>query len=588
MPENLLTEWSRLLFDSLAAAGVTDVVASPGSRNTPFVLAAAHQPGLRVTDVIDERAAAFFALGQARVTGRPSVLVCTSGSAGAHYLPAVIEADAAGIPLLILTADRPIELIHVGANQAIDQAPLLAGYVRRVVDVGAPDATPSSLRGLRRLAAQAVALSRAPRPGPVHLNLRARKPLEPTAATSSAGQALSEAVAALCHQPITAVFEPRLTLDNAAIEALADRLGAARRGVIVAGPAPAEQGQARAAVAALAAASGFALLPEAASQLRFTGDADAAVTGFDWIYRLPAGETDLRPDCILQIGAPPTSGAWERWVERHPEIERIVLAPSGWPDPHNSAAAIVHADLADTCERLTAELRRRAAPASHDFKNALTRAEQTVRSTIAADPALAPGGWSEAAVAQTVCATLPADSWLMLGNSLPLRSVDAYCHGPAPRLRVLTQRGASGIDGLVSGAAGTASAATEPVALLVGDVSLLHDIGGLMLAAAAQRSLVIVVVNNGGGRIFEQLPIARADHADELHHFTTPHAVEIEHAARLYRMSYARVGSRGDLAAAIQAALGHRSGSLIEAVVPPHGAAEVQSRVLAALASDGR
>ncbi len=583
MPENLLTEWSRLLFDSLAAAGVTEVVASPGSRNTPFVLAACRQPGLRVSDVIDERAAAFFALGQARVSGRPSVLVCTSGSAGAHYLPAVIEADAAGIPLLILTADRPIELIHVGANQAIDQAPLLAGYVRRMVDVGAPDPLPGSLRGLRRLAAQAVALSQAPRPGPVHLNLRARKPLEPAAARSSAGIALKQAVDELCARPITAVFEPCFKLDDNAIEAIAARLARARRGVIVAGPAPAGQEAARTAVAALAEASGFALLPEAASQLRFTGGSEPAITGFDWIYRLPAGDGELLPDFVLQLGAPPTSGAWERLIERHPEIERVVISATGWPDPHNSAAAIVHADIADTCERLAAAVQGRGSATRRAFATELARADQAVRAAIAADPAIGGEGWSEAAIAQTLCAALPAASWLVLGNSLPLRCVDAYCPGPAPALHVLNQRGASGIDGLVSGAAGAASVATAPVALLVGDVSLLHDIGGLMPAAALRRPLVVVVVNNGGGRIFEQLPIARAGHDDALHHFTTPHSIELEHAARLYRVSYARVDSRAALAEAIAAGLGHDGCSLIEAVVPPHGAAEVQDRILAAL-----
>ena len=360
-PENLLTVWSQLLFDSLAAAGLTQVIVSPGSRSTPFVLAAAAHPRLRLHDVIDERTAAFFALGQARVTAMPSLLLCTSGSAAAHYLPAVIEADESGVPLLIVTADRPIELLHVAANQTIDQRLLFEGYARMVVDVGAPDAAPSALRGLRRLAAQAVALARAPRPGVVHLNLRARKPLEPASATSPEARALEAQVRGLMSHPSARVSEGRLAPDDDAIATLAQRCVGVRRGLIVAGPAPARQALARDAVRALAEATGFPLLAEAASQLRFTGTSATAmplIDGADWLYRLPAADRAWLPDLILQLGAPPTSGVWERWLDRHPDIERVVVSPTGWPDPHSSASDVVHADVRATCGALALAVAR--------------------------------------------------------------------------------------------------------------------------------------------------------------------------------------------------------------------------------------
>ena len=597
-PANLLTVWAQLLFDSLAAAGVRDVIASPGSRSTPFVLAAAAHPNLRLHDVIDERAAAFFALGQARVTGVPSVLLCTSGSAGAHYLPAVIEADQSGVPLLIVTADRPAELLHVAANQTIDQRLLFEGYARRIVDVGAPDAAPSALRGLRRLAVQATALTRAPQPGAVHLNVRARKPLEPAAANTPAEQALDAAVRALISAPVPRVTEGKLMPAGDAIDMLAQRCLRARRGVIVAGPAPAAQVQARGAVAQLARATGFPLLAEAASQLRFAGAAPAAdgasinalIDTADWLYRLPAGDTDWLPDLVIQLGAPPTSGTWERLLDRHADIARIVIAPGGWPDPYSSASHIVHADIEATCGQLAstvARLRANTEAATGDFARALAVANARARSIVDAQLQANGDALTEGAVARIVTAGLPTGAWLAVGNSLPIRSIDAYGAGAGaaalPDIRVLSQRGASGIDGLVSGAAGAASVADDPVVLLVGDVSALHDIGGLALGSAVRVPLAVVVINNDGGRIFEQLPIARSAGEETMRHFTTPHGCDFEHAARLYGHAFARVKTRTALADALGSALARRGCTVIDAVVPPHGAAEEQAGVLAAL-----
>lgn len=589
--ENLLTVWARLLFASLADAGVRHVVLSPGARSTPFVLAAAAQPRLRLHDVIDERTAAFFALGQARVSGAPSVLLCTSGSAAAHYLPAVIEADRAGVPLLIVTADRPVELLHVGANQTIDQRLLFEGYARRVVDVGAPDPAPSALRGLRRLAAQSVALAMAPQPGVVHLNLRARKPLEPAGAASTAAQDLDSQLRTLLATAVPRVAEGALAAPDEAVAALARRCLEAQRGVIVAGPAPASQAAARQAVARLALATGFPLLADAASQLRFAGPRWPAeivrIETYDWLYRLPAADDLWRPDFVLQLGEPPTSAAWERLLDRHPGIARAVVSPRGWPDPHGSAGEFVHADIATTCERLAAavERRRPAGPAAaSDFARALDGAQTRVREAI--EDALRSGETlGEGAVARRTASALPAGGWLALGNSLPIRTADAYCSGLGAELRVLSQRGASGIDGLVSGAAGAASVADAPLALLVGDVSALHDIGGFALAGSAPVPLVIVIVNNGGGRIFEQLPLARVADKQTMAHFTTPHRFDFALAARLYGLAFARAGTTGELDVALAAAVRRPGCTVIEAVVAPRGAAVEQERILAALAA---
>jgi 2-succinyl-5-enolpyruvyl-6-hydroxy-3-cyclohexene-1-carboxylate synthase len=585
-PENLLTLWAQLLFDGIAGAGVERIIVSPGSRSTPFVAAAVANAKLRLFNVIDERSAAFFALGQARATGRPSMLLCTSGTAGAHYLPAVLEADQSGVPLLVMTADRPWELVHVGANQTVDQRLFFEGYARRVVDLGAPDPALSALQALRRLAAQAVALTRAPAPGAVHLNVRARKPLEPVAAQSAAGTALEAAVRELCGRAVPVAVEGRSALAADDVQTLAGECVRAARGMIVAGPAAVAQAEAREAVVALQHATGFPLCAEAASQLRFGGSEAGAsgIDGFDWLYQLPHADRAWRPDLVIQPGAAPTSGAWERFLERHTAVRRIVIAEWGWPDPHNTAAAVVHADIATACRQLAEGVQvLRPGPAETAFKRALVDANGDAQRVIGEAVDAAGDALSEGAVARTAIAALPARSWLVLGNSLPIRLVDGYCPGPRPELRVVSQRGVSGIDGLIAGAAGVASVADDPVLLLVGDVSFLHDIGSLALGHLARGPFVILVLNNGGGRIFEQLPIARTAGEDLMKHFATPQNCDFGHAAKLYGLGYARVDCRSELNAALNRALRSTGCTIVDVTVPPHNAAEESARIVTAL-----
>ena len=231
-----LTEWSELLVDSLAKAGVRDVVLSPGSRSTPFVLAAAKHPLLRCFDVIDERSAAFFALGQAKAAGRPSLVLCTSGSAGTHYFPAVIEAAMSFTPLLLLTADRPLELQDGAAPQTIDQLKLFGDHVRGFFELGLPDLAAGPLRALRRRVVQSVHAAQWPTPGPVHLNARARKPLEPQAAANDSEREMAQRAQALAATPIPHVHGARMVPSPEGLDALASRLASAERPLIVAGP----------------------------------------------------------------------------------------------------------------------------------------------------------------------------------------------------------------------------------------------------------------------------------------------------------------------------------------------------------------
>jgi 2-succinyl-5-enolpyruvyl-6-hydroxy-3-cyclohexene-1-carboxylate synthase len=560
-PSNLAVEWGAVLFDGLAKAGATDVVISPGSRSTPFVLAAQANPGLRCHSVIDERSAAFFALGLAKVTGNAPVLLCTSGTAGAHYLPAVIEASQSFTPLLVVTADRPFELQQCGASQTIDQQNLFGAHARLFVDLGTPDPAPEALRWLHRSAARALLATRWPTPGAVHLNARARKPLEAPASLEATAKELAGLAQQVSQCARVETLPPRATPSPEALEGLARACRKARRGLIVSGPAPLGQGEARAEVAALARRTGFPLLCEATSQFRFCAMDALRCDAFDALYRSESFRSAFEPDLVIQVGPAPVSAGWERIRS----AERWVVAPYGWNDPRSDASAMVFGDVAEvlrgTAERLEAAepsaWARRWQAANRDAWRAI---EDTFRG----------GELGEGFAVRAVVESVPQGSILALGNSLPIREVDTFSPAGATECRVWSQRGASGIDGLVSGAAGAACSGSATT-LLLGDVSFLHDLGGLAIARKAQVPLVIVILNNDGGRIFDQMPVSQA--ASRLEAWTTPHGLQLSRAAELFELPTTRVASRAELAQALARAHARAGCSVIEAVVPPHSSA---------------
>jgi 2-succinyl-5-enolpyruvyl-6-hydroxy-3-cyclohexene-1-carboxylate synthase len=586
---NLLTQWSRVLLRSLADAGVKDVVLSPGSRSTPLMIAATEQRDLRCHDAIDERSAAFFALGQARRSGVPSVLICTSGSAGTHYLPAIVEANAAFVPLLVLTADRPVELQDCAAAQTIDQIKLFGGHARRFYDLGMPDGSTESLRALRRMAAQAAFTSMWPLPGLVHLNARARKPLEPRVAAAGREdeRALEQRADTLLARPIVTARRPPLVADAETLRELADACRGASRGLIVCGPAPVTQAADRAAVLELAALLRFPVLCEATSQLRLAGAVESTAVvceAFDTFLRAPRFRAAHAPDLVLQLAAPPTSGPYDAYVEAHPSTSRVVIAPHGWNDPQSSASRLVFADVGEVARGLLAALRGSAAPPSPvraAWESAFARANATAWEVVEADLVGSSSALTEGAAVRAVVRSLPAGSLLAIGNSLAIRELDTFTRAGDANALVLSQRGTNGIDGLIAGSLGSASVDACPLTLLLGDVSFLHDVGSLSLASRTRVPVTIVVMQNRGGRIFEQLPLASLSGLDPsvLAHVTTPHTFELEHAARLYGLSHERVGTQGELESALARSRAKPGCTIIEAVVPDHGAFEQHKRI---------
>jgi len=547
--------WAAAILDALAGSGITDIIVAPGSRSTPFVLAAAASTRFRLHDVLDERSAGFFALGMARATGRPPLVLCTSGTAPAHVYPAVIEAGLTYLPLVVLSADRPFDLAHAAAPQTIDQTKLFGDHARLFVELGLPDADGAA--ALRRLCACAVAAALGPTPGAVHLNARARKPLEPGRLPPAGIEAAP---------PPPRIHAARLTPDPAAVAEIAALLAGVRRGLIIAGPAPAGQADpsARAAAWALVAATGFPLLAEAASQLRFAG----GPTPPD-----PALLADLAlepPELVVQLGAPPTTAAWDRLA-----APRIVIAPHGCPDPSGAALHVLGSELPAACVALAQAMVRPAGDPAWAAR--VAAAADRRRRAVAAE--LDGTGLTEGHVARAVVASLPPGAQLAIGNSLPIRAIDTFAPERAADVVVLHQRGANGIDGLVSGAAGAAVATGRPTTLLLGDVSLLHDVGGLHTVRHVRGPFTIVCVNNDGGRIFEQLPVAAVPGVGAaLEHFTTPHGLGFAPAAALFGLRHVLADSPSALAAALARA---ETPTLIEARVPPSDAA-AQARRLAA------
>ncbi|MFN0247277.1 MAG: 2-succinyl-5-enolpyruvyl-6-hydroxy-3-cyclohexene-1-carboxylic-acid synthase [Kofleriaceae bacterium] len=556
------TIWCELLVGTLVDAGVMLVVISPGSRSTPLVTALATEAlrressqsaAVSLVTIIDERAAAFYALGAARATNQPVALVCTSGTAGAHYLPALIEAHQSNIPLIVITADRPPELLDCGASQTIDQVGMFGRFVRQSFDVGAPVGTPIALRALRRKMAQAIVLARGPLPGPVHLEVPLRKPLEPIAPATDEDRELASLARSL-RGPL-AIAPPRLAPDSGALIDLAEAISAEPDGVIVVGALPisftSRQPTGASAcdlLLALARRAGYPIIAESGSQLRVRRSSPAATssatTFVDHIDLIPVAHRPP-PRLVLQLGAEPVAASWPQWDLSR--ARRWVLAPT-WADP-TSTAHVLLGDVALSLESLIAQVADRSSP-NASFSNASTassdvlpsRASQQrvrtsawldtwreldIRAAGAIDRALADHPRSEGAAIRAAIAGLTTGTHiigtiLQIGNSLPIRVIDhvaphapdaADAQGvPSPaigRLSVITQRGAAGIDGLIASAAG-ATHAGRPVLLVLGDVSFAHDVGGLLAARRAKAPLAILVVDNRGGQIFAGLPVAKA------------------------------------------------------------------------------
>lgn len=538
----------RAFFAQLAAGGVAHVAVSPGSRSTPLTIAADRTAGLDLSIHLDERAGAFFALGLARATRRPVALVCTSGTAAANYLPAVVEAFHSGVPLLVLTADRPPEMQGRGAPQTIDQQHLYGTHVRRYVEAAVAGTEPPEAAAA--LAVSILGTAIGPKPGPVHVNWPLREPLEPPDA-DPAPLDLLELLAV--HAPAAWPTPPSLP-DT-------------RRGLLVAGPMDLDDAGI-AAVAGLAARTGWPVVADPASGLRCGPHVAAApvLACGEHLFHTPWADAHV-PDVVVQVGAMPTSKAYRLWLERNRPATVIAVDHLGrHPD-----AALAVTERVDHEPGAWAASVGSPAHGTSDWTSAWTGAEEAAASAVAGFAAAAP--FDEPSVVGAIDA-LTGPLNLVVTNSMPIRDLDAFLPASTRPLRVVANRGANGIDGQVSTAIGVAVGSPDPTVLLTGDLALLHDLSGLTAANRLGADLTVVVVDNDGGGIFTFLPIADSATIDHHRLFHTPHGLDISHVAPLCGASYTRAADRASLDAALAATAGRPGLHLVH--VPVDAATNVR------------
>ncbi len=515
---DVTTSFARTLVDEWTRAGVSEAVVAPGSRSTPLALALAADERVRVHVLLDERSAGGFALGIGRATGRPAILVCTSGTAAALLHGAVLEAHHGRVPLVVCTADRPPELRDVGAGQTIDQLGLYGSAPRWAHDPGVPEDLPGAADVWRHLAARAVAAATGPPAGPVHLNLPFREPLVPT------GEPLVEAPGRAGGAPVVATTPARRVADDDTVAALATLVRANPRGVIVAGwgarvsPDVATR---------FAAAAGWPILADPLSGLRA---GPHAVSTYDAILRDADAAARLAPDAVLRLGAQPTGKALGAWLAD--DVPTWLVDPDdAWLDPHRRATTRVVVEAEPLLTAVAAVLERTEPPEASRggrWRDEWQRIEAAARRAI--DEALdARPDPSEARLARDVVASVPDGTTLVLASSMPVRDVESFA---APRVGIdlVANRGVNGLDGFIGTALGVAAVAAGPVVALVGDLCFLHDQNALLGIGAREVDIVFVVVDNDGGGIFSFLPqadgtsVAPADF-DRL--FATPHGIDL-------------------------------------------------------------
>jgi 2-succinyl-5-enolpyruvyl-6-hydroxy-3-cyclohexene-1-carboxylate synthase len=571
----------RGFVDELVHGGLRDAVICPGSRSTPLALALRAHPGISVRVLLDERSAGFFALGMARAARRPVAIVVTSGTAAANLLPAVVEASLARVPLVVLTADRPPELRDRGAPQAIDQVRLFGSHVRWFAELPLLDGEDVTRRHARSVAVRAVATALAGPAGPVHVNAPFREPLVPggplgplpagSRAPGTRGSPEPGGMPAPEEEAFAEVVVGPRILDAEAIARLARRLGAVERGLLVAGPQ--DDPALPAALARLAAALGWPILADPLSLVRCgPHDRSRVVARGDLLLRPGPWREAHAPDLVVRFGAMPTSKPVLALLEERRPAQLVVDGDGGWREPAIIPTTFVHADATATAnalahalgagERRTAGGRLRPVP---------PRGTRWLDAWLAADRAAdrALRGWLlrateageafEGAPFAHLADLLLDGGILWASSSMPVRDMDAWLPTGPRDVRPLANRGANGIDGVLSSALGAAATGAQ-VALVIGDLALLHDLAGLVAARLHGLSATVVVVQNDGGGIFSFLPQATAtvaggglpEHYEEL--FGTPHGIDLGPVVMALGAEH-RLVEAGGLRAALAASL---------------------------------
>jgi 2-succinyl-5-enolpyruvyl-6-hydroxy-3-cyclohexene-1-carboxylate synthase len=546
---------AEALVVGLADAGLRDAVVCPGSRSTPLALAFLRHPAITVRMHVDERSAGFFALGMARATRRAVALLCSSGTAAANFLPAVVEASLSRVPLVVLTADRPAEVRGWGAAQTIDQIHLYGSHARWFADLPVPDGDPLLPRQARAVASRAIAVAGSAPAGPVHLNVPFREPLVPAGGLDSFTGSMADRKSRVGSRT------PGRPPGAAAVAEVAERIGRIENGLIVSGPD--DDVAVAPAAARLAQNLGWPILADPLSGVRCgPHDRSLVVDSYDPLLRDLEAAAQLRPEAVVRTGAIPTSKPLLQFMEASSVREHVVLDElPGWRDPWFQAGTFLDGTPRLTLEALAGAVCGSgvAAAGAGEWAERWLAMAGAARAAIA-DHVAAEEEWFEGRVFAELAGLLPDGAAMIAGNSMPVRDLDAFFPGSERAIRFFANRGANGIDGVVSTALGVAAGGAGPTVLVIGDLSFYHDMNGLLAAKMHGLDLLVVVLNNDGGGIFSFLPQAtEIDRASFETLFGTPIGLPVDKAAALYGATYARPADWDGFRVA--AADGLRSGS---------------------------
>ena len=530
--------------DELVAAGVENVCICPGSRSTPLALTFERHPNIKTWMHLDERSCAYFALGLS-TSYSPSVILCSSGTAAANFAPAVVEAAHAHVPLIVLTADRPQELRDLGANQTVDQVRLYGSAAKWFTEMPLPEASEQTLAYVRMVARRCVSYCRTASPGPVHLNFPFREPLIPAGYHPAEKPARQHASPAAEAEVAGADGPSGGSSPATRSGSFGDLFSQASRPMIVCGP----KSYPNLKVARQLADSGIPVLADILSDLRCMPTYTPGTLGaYDSFLRSNHLARNLEPDLIVRFGAPPTSKPLSAYLQLHHDVKQIVVAPEPmWPDPDLTASKVIHSDGRAEWETMS---RCKVTPAAA-WGAAWQEAESRTRAAI--DEILGPHEpLSEVSAVTDLAQVIPEAHLVALGNSMPVRDVDTFWPAGRKINFFAGNRGASGIDGVVSTALGAAARAYGKLVLVIGDLSFYHDMNGLLAARRFGLKATIVLINNDGGGIFSFLP-----QHDDAEHFEalwgTPHGLDFSHVAGLYGVGFQRVTTREEYKAALMA-----------------------------------
>lgn len=546
-PTNANTALASAFVEELARGGLRHAVISPGSRSTPLALALWRQPEIEVSVILDERSAAFFALGAAQATGVPVAMLCTSGTAAANHHPAICEADESAVPLIALSADRPPELRGIGAGQTIDQVKLFGSSVRWFCEVGTHLADDDGLLHYRSVACRALAAARGEhRPGPVHLNLPWREPLAPTPVEGAVTATDPLALEGRDVRPLTAVTPIDMEPSQFLLDEVAGHIGESDFGVIVVGRQL--DPELREPLAHLARAAGFPILAEPTSQLRCgPHDRSYVVSTYDHLLRDEGFRGEMRPDLVLRFGEMPTSKPLRTWLATASAEEIVVDPGCGWNEPSRRAAALLRADPTELASGWAARLGEDRPPPAR-WLEAERRAREALETELAgiAEP-------TEPALHLALGRAHRDGDLVYTASSMPIRDQEAFLAPSETDALFLCNRGANGIDGLLSSGIGAAHASDRPTTIVTGDLGLLHDVGGLAALRDVSAPVRIVVIDNDGGGIFGFLPQAEALPGDDFEALLgTPRGVDVAKAADLFDLPHRRLDSLADLPEAME------------------------------------